>query len=89
MRNPEDVGDHTTLPVMLALHESGYQVATSFGENTRYDLILDDGERLLRVQCRPGACDLTSARTVRREEPDRATAADPTPTSRGAAARPE
>jgi hypothetical protein len=39
---------------MLALHESGYQVATPFGENTRYDLILDDGARLLRIQCKTG-----------------------------------
>ena len=54
MRHPKDVGDHTTLAVMIALRESGYQVATPFGENTRYDLILDDGERLLRVQCKTG-----------------------------------
>ena len=54
MEHPKDVGDHTTLAIMLALHESGYQVATPFGENTRYDLILDDGERMLRVQCKTG-----------------------------------
>ena len=54
MKHPKDVGDHTTLAIMLALHGSGYQVATPFGENTRYDLILDDGKRLLRVQCKTG-----------------------------------
>ena len=54
MEHPKDVGDRTTLAVMLALHESGYQVSTPFGENTRYDLVLDDGERLLRVQCKTG-----------------------------------
>ena len=39
---------------MLALHESGYQVSVPFGENTRYDLVLDDGQRLTRVQCKTG-----------------------------------
>ncbi len=54
MEHPKDVGDRTTLAVMFALHEFGYQVATPFGENTRYDLILDDGDQLLRVQCKTG-----------------------------------
>ena len=54
MRHPKDVGDHTTLAVMLALNESGYQFAMPFGENTRYDLILDDRDKLLRVQCKTG-----------------------------------
>ena len=39
---------------MLALHESGCQVSIPFGENTRYDLVLDDGARLLRLQCKTG-----------------------------------
>ena len=42
------------LAVMLALRELGYAVSVPFGENTRYDLVLDDGERLLRVQCKTG-----------------------------------
>jgi hypothetical protein len=54
MEHPKDVGDRTTLAIMLALHESGYQVSTPFGENTRYDLVLDDGARLLRLQCKTG-----------------------------------
>lgn len=54
MEHPKDVGDRTTLAIMLALHDSGYQVAMPFGENTRYDLIVDDGDRLLRVQCKTG-----------------------------------
>jgi hypothetical protein len=54
MAHPKDVGDRTTLAIMLALHESGYQVAIPFGENTRYDLILDDGVRITRLQCKTG-----------------------------------
>jgi hypothetical protein len=34
---------------MLALHEAGYAVSVPFGENTRYDLIIDDGTSLARV----------------------------------------
>jgi hypothetical protein len=39
---------------MQALYASGYAVAVPFGENVRYDLIVDDGERLSRVQCKTG-----------------------------------
>jgi hypothetical protein len=39
---------------MLALIEDGYIVSKPFGENARYDLIADDGERLLRVQVKTG-----------------------------------
>jgi len=52
--HPKDIGDGTTLAVMLALHESGHQVSVPFGENTRYDLVLDDGKRLTRLQCKTG-----------------------------------
>jgi hypothetical protein len=54
MEHPKDVGDRTTLALMLALRDAGYAVSVPFGENTRYDLIADDGQRLLRVQCKTG-----------------------------------
>lgn len=54
MDHPKDIGDRTTLAVMLALRLAGYGIAVPFGENTRYDLIADDGERLSRVQCKTG-----------------------------------
>jgi hypothetical protein len=54
MAHPKDIGDRTTLAVMLALHDAGYQVSTPFGENTRYDLVLDDGTTLTRLQCKTG-----------------------------------
>jgi PD-(D/E)XK endonuclease len=52
--HPKDVGDRTTLAVMLALQEVGYAVLMPFGENTRYDLVIDDGVRVARVQCKTG-----------------------------------
>jgi PD-(D/E)XK endonuclease len=54
MEHPKDVGDKTTLAVMLALREVGYGVLVPFGENTRYDLVIDDGIALSKVQCKTG-----------------------------------
>ena len=54
MEHPKAVGDRTTLAVMLALHEVGYTLLVPFGENTRYDLVVDDGNRFARVQCKTG-----------------------------------
>jgi len=53
MEHPKDIGDRTTLAVMLALRV-GFAVLVPFGENTRYDLVIDDGARMLRVQCKTG-----------------------------------
>jgi hypothetical protein len=54
MEHPKSIGDRTTLAVMLALHEAGYALLLPFGENTRYDLVIDDGVRFARVQCKTG-----------------------------------
>src|SRR5918996_5237731 len=54
MEHPKDVGDRSALAVMLALRGAGYQIAVPFGENTRYDLVADDGVGLHRVQCKTG-----------------------------------
>ena len=54
MEHPKDIGDRTTLAVMLALRQAGYSLLVPFGENTRYDLVIDDGLRLARVQCKTG-----------------------------------
>ena len=54
MDHPKDVGDRATLAIMLALRVAGYGLLLPFGENTRYDLVIDDGERLGRVQCKSG-----------------------------------
>ena len=54
MDHPKAIGDRTTLAVMLALSDAGYAISVPFGENTRYDLVADNGERLLKVQCKTG-----------------------------------
>jgi hypothetical protein len=52
--HPKDVGDKTTLAVMLALRMARLRVLVPFGENTRYDLVIDDGTRFARIQCKTG-----------------------------------
>ena len=54
MDHPKAKGDRSTLAIMLALSEAGYSVLVPFGENTRYDLAIDDGVSLKRVQCKTG-----------------------------------
>jgi hypothetical protein len=54
MVHPKDVGDRATLAVMLALRNAGYVISVPFGENMRYDLVIDNGNRLSRVQCKSG-----------------------------------
>ena len=54
MEHPKTIGDRSTLAIMLALREAGYELLVPFGENTRYDLAIDDGIRLARVQCKTG-----------------------------------
>src|SRR3982074_2145677 len=53
-RDTKSVGDISELRVACALAESGYSVSKPLGENQRYDLIADDGERLQRVQVKTG-----------------------------------
>src|SRR5438034_8237966 len=54
MEHPKAIGDRTTLAVMLALQATGYAISVPFGENTRYDLLADDGDCVLRIQCKTG-----------------------------------
>ena len=39
---------------MLALEAAGFRVYLPFSENTRCDLVIDDGIGLARVQCKSG-----------------------------------
>jgi PD-(D/E)XK endonuclease len=54
VEHPKKKGDRSTLAIMLALTDAGYELLVPFGENTRYDLVIDDGARLARVQCKTG-----------------------------------
>jgi hypothetical protein len=54
MEHPKSKDDRSTLAIMLALHDAGYELLVPFGENTRYDFVIDDVLRLARVQCKTG-----------------------------------
>jgi PD-(D/E)XK endonuclease len=52
--HPKAIGDRTTLAVMLVLQAAGIPFSIPFGENTRYDLLIEDGDSVARVQCKTG-----------------------------------
>jgi hypothetical protein len=54
MRHPKDIGDESTIAIMYALRLQGFALFVPFGENTRYDLVTDNGSCLRRVQCKTG-----------------------------------
>jgi hypothetical protein len=54
MEHPKAVGDKSTLAIIFALRFQGYDVLMPFGENTRYDLAIDNGTGLRKVQCKTG-----------------------------------
>ncbi|MDP9024626.1 MAG: group I intron-associated PD-(D/E)XK endonuclease [Candidatus Eremiobacteraeota bacterium] len=53
-RDTKSKGDLSELIVAVALTRVGYAVSKPLGENQRYDLIADDGDRLHRVQVKTG-----------------------------------
>jgi len=52
--HPVDVGLRTEGAILSELNRRGYDVLVPFGVNRRYDLVLDCGDRLLKVQCKTG-----------------------------------
>jgi hypothetical protein len=52
--HPKVVGDRTTAVVLARLLEVFEIVLLPFGENQRYDLVVDDQGRMLRIQCKTG-----------------------------------
>ena len=53
-RNTKYVGDLSELAAIKAFIENGYRVAIPFGENNRYDLIVERDNTLSRVQVKTG-----------------------------------
>jgi hypothetical protein len=52
--HPVDVGQRTEAAILAEHVKRGYRVLVPFGVNQRYDLVIDTGERFLRVQCKTG-----------------------------------
>lgn len=53
-RDTKSIGDRSEATVLAALVRAGYDVSIPFGENQRYDLLADNGTRILRVQVKTG-----------------------------------
>ena len=58
MRNvsthPVDVGQRSEAAILAAFVERGFEVLLPWGTNHRYDMVLDLGDRFVRVQCKTG-----------------------------------
>ncbi|SDM02476.1 PD-(D/E)XK endonuclease [Halogranum gelatinilyticum] len=52
MANTKDAGDETEAKILSRLIASGYSVSVPFGDNDKYDLVVDDDDELHRVQCK-------------------------------------
>ncbi|MFB1063391.1 group I intron-associated PD-(D/E)XK endonuclease [Natrinema sp. H-ect4] len=52
--NTKQIGDETEARIIAALIAEGHSVSVPFGDNDKYDLVLDTGDRLQRVQCKTG-----------------------------------
>ncbi len=52
--NTKAVGEYSEMMVIGACIRKGYTVLRPFGDNLRYDFVLDDGEMFRRVQCKTG-----------------------------------
>lgn len=50
--NSKDKGDETEAKVLQKLISCGYSVSIPFGDNDKYDLIVDAHGELYRVQCK-------------------------------------
>jgi hypothetical protein len=67
--HPVDVGTRTEGAILSELHRRGYRILVPFGQNQRYDLVLEIDGSFLRVQCKTGrlrnGCVEFSAQSVR------------------------
>ena len=52
--NSKDIGNLTEMKTMLFFIEKGIVVSKPFGDNARYDLIVDINHKLYRIQCKHG-----------------------------------
>ncbi|ELZ06868.1 MULTISPECIES: group I intron-associated PD-(D/E)XK endonuclease [Natrialba] len=54
MRNSKDIGDETEAKAIATLLSCGYSVSIPFGDNDKYDLLVDNEGEIYRIQCKTG-----------------------------------
>jgi hypothetical protein len=52
--HPVDIGQRSEAAILAAFIERGFEVLLPWGTNHRYDMVLDLGDRFLRIQCKTG-----------------------------------
>jgi hypothetical protein len=52
--NPKAIGERSEGQIISCLLRAGKTVLKPFGDNLRYDLVLEEGDRFVRVQCKTG-----------------------------------
>lgn len=52
--NTKAVGELSEAIILAHLMKKGWSVSLPFGNNQRYDMLIDTGERILRAQCKTG-----------------------------------
>lgn len=52
MNNPKRIGNLTELQCLLYLFKLGYDISQPYGDNSRYDFILDVDNNLYKIQCK-------------------------------------
>ena len=54
-QNPKAIGERSEAHIMAKLSEAGYYVLKPFGDNLRYDLVIEDADgHFWRIQCKTG-----------------------------------
>ena len=62
--NTKDRGDDAEAYIAAALLEAGKAVLRPLGDNRRYDLVIEQGGRFLRVQCKTARWDSKTANAL-------------------------
>ena len=52
MKNTKSIGEISEAVILAHLLKKGWSVSIPFGNNQRYDMIVDNGEKLIKVQCK-------------------------------------
>lgn len=54
-QNPKAIGERSQAHIIARFLDVGYNVLTPYGDNTRYDLVIEDADgNFYRVQCKTG-----------------------------------
>lgn len=50
--NTRDIGNITTLKVITKFSELGYNILIPFGDNTKYDFVVEKENKFTKIQCK-------------------------------------